>query len=144
MLDASDLRGAGLKSTLPRLLVLNIFKSVPTAHLSAEEVYRTLVSQGQEIGLATVYRVLSQLTLAGLIQRNQLMPEGSAMYELSGKGHHDHCVCSQCGRIEEFRDPAIELLQQEAADRHGFRLHTHSLVIFCRCRIDDCPRRRGA
>ena len=137
--DATDsepeLRNVGLKVTLPRKRVLEIFRSSPSAHLSAEEVYRQLLDQHQDVGMATVYRVLAQLESAGLLLR-QVFDGGRAVYEYNEGTHHDHLICVQCGRVDEFTDETIESLQEGIALAHGYRLTDHRLALFGVC--PDC------
>jgi Fur family ferric uptake transcriptional regulator len=137
-----DIKKAGLKVTLPRVRILDLLRdhaeSGDEHHLSAEDVYRALLDAGEEIGLATVYRVLNQFESAGLV--NKLHFEGGqAVYEISRDEHHDHIVCLDCGRIEEFVDETIERRQEEIANDHGFDLGEHSLVLYGRCQRSPCP-----
>lgn len=128
--DARDLREHGLKATQPRLKVLALFQSQPDMHFSAEDVYRRL--QAEHVSLTTVYRVLTQLEGAGFLKRSGFQPE-KALFELEDGMHHDHLVCTGCGRIEEFRDAAIEHRQSEVARHRGFRLVEHALYIYGLC-----------
>jgi len=128
-----DLRSAGIKATLPRLQVLEVFNRHPDRHLSAAEVYRTLAAERTPLGLATVYRVLGQLAQASVLSRLQLDPHGS-LFELAGKGRHDHLVCTRCGRVVESADPAIARQAARVARRHGFVLETYNLGLYGRCR----------
>ncbi|MEX0638794.1 MAG: ferric iron uptake transcriptional regulator, partial [Burkholderiales bacterium] len=111
--------------------------------LSAEDVYRSLMAEGIDIGLATVYRVLTQFEQAGLLSR-QHFEAGKAVFELNQGGHHDHLVCLQCGRVEEFYDAEIEQRQSEVARKRGFELHGHSLALYADCTKPDCPNRKDA
>ena len=140
MKDPQDLKNAGLKATLPRLKVLSLFETSEQRHLSAEDVYRALIADGIDIGLATVYRVLTQFEHAGLLSR-QHFETGKAVFELNQGGHHDHLVCLQCGRVEEFYDPDIERRQNEVARARGFQLHGHSLALYADCTKKSCPYR---
>ena len=140
MSSSSDLKTIGLKATLPRLRILELFEKSPVRHLSAEEVYRVLRQEGTETGLATVYRVLTQFEQAGLLVRHHF-ESGKAVFELNQGGHHDHLVCVQCGHVEEFYDPEIERRQVTIAEERGFRIHVHSLHIYVDCSRPDCPRR---
>ena len=140
MSSPSDLKTIGLKATLPRLRILELFERSSVRHLSAEEVYRMLSKEGTETGLATVYRVLTQFEQAGLLSR-QNFEHGKAVFELNQGGHHDHLVCLQCGRVEEFYDPDIERRQTEVARQRGFNLHGHSLALYADCTKKDCPYR---
>jgi Fur family ferric uptake transcriptional regulator len=135
------LKSAGLKSTLPRLKVLNLFESGDERHLSAEEVYKRLLASGEDIGLATVYRVLTQFEQAGLLVRHHF-EGGKSVFELNQGKHHDHIVCLQCGRVEEFYDAAIESRQKKAAAERGFTVHDHSLYIYADCIKPKCPNKR--
>mgnify|MGYP000938066160 CR=1 FL=1 len=140
--EGSDLRRAGLKVTLPRLRILEILERSPTRHLSAEEIYRRLIESSEDIGLATVYRVLTQFEAAGLVARHHF-EDGMAVFELSQGAHHDHIVCLDCGHVEEFVDPEIESRQQAIAARLGFKIDEHALVMYGRCQREACPRRKG-
>src|SRR5438270_5850187 len=124
-----DLKNAGLKATLPRLKVINVFERSKVRHLTAEDVYRQLLADGLDIGLATVYRVLTQFEQAGLLVRHHF-ESGKAVYELNEGGHHDHLVCLQCGRVEEFYDEEIERRQSKIAMDRGFHIHDHSLHLY--------------
>ncbi|HQR50319.1 MAG TPA: ferric iron uptake transcriptional regulator [Methylophilaceae bacterium] len=138
MKDPQDLKNAGLKATLPRLKVLGLFESSQQRHLSAEDVYRILLTGGEDVGLATVYRVLTQFEQAGLLVRHHF-ESGKAVFELNQGGHHDHIVCLQCGRVEEFYDEEIEARQKKAASERGFSIHDHSLHIYADCTKHPCP-----
>ncbi|MDE3011831.1 MAG: ferric iron uptake transcriptional regulator [Pseudomonadota bacterium] len=142
MSDAQNLKTMGLKATLPRLRVLQLFETqAERRHLSAEEVYRLLSADGIEIGLATVYRVLTQFEQAGLLIRHHF-ESGKAVFELNQGEHHDHLVCVDCGHVEEFFDPEIERLQEAVAAKRGFKIREHSLHLYAECQKADCPRRR--
>jgi Fur family ferric uptake transcriptional regulator len=136
-----DLRKAGLKVTVPRLKILEILETCGTRHLSAEELYRRLVEANEDVGLATVYRVLTQFESAGLVSRHHF-EDGMAVFELNQGTHHDHIVCMDCGRVEEFVDAAIETRQSSVAQRLGFRIEEHSLVLYGRCERKNCPSRK--
>ena len=140
MPDPHDLKNIGLKATIPRLKVLSLFENSTVRHLSAEEVYRMLLKEGLEIGLATVYRVLTQFEQAGLLVRHHF-ESGKAVYELNQGGHHDHLVCLECGRVEEFYDPEIESRQHAIAAARGFEIRDHSLHLYAACVKKDCPFR---
>ncbi len=129
--ESQDLRKAGLKVTHPRMRVLEILANSTTKHMTAEEVYRALLDAGDEIGLATVYRVLNQFEAAGLVMRHNF-EGGQAVYELDSEGHHDHMVCVDTGKVIEFKNDQIERLQQEIAEAHGYTLEDHSLVLYVR------------
>lgn len=142
-MDKSDLKKAGLKVTLPRMKILEILESSNDPHLSAEDIYKVLLGAGDDIGLATVYRVLTQFESAGLVMRHNF-EGGHAVFELERGGHHDHIVCAQCGRVEEFYDDVIEERQREIAERLGFRIRDHSMILYgdCeKCANGDCPHR---
>jgi Fur family transcriptional regulator, ferric uptake regulator len=141
MSKPEDLKTIGLKATLPRLRILNLFETSEVRHLSAEEVYKTLIADGIDVGLATVYRVLTQFEQAGLLMRHHF-EGGRAVYELNQGGHHDHLVCLQCGRVEEFRDPEIEKRQIKIARERGFTIREHSLDLYAECTKIDCPYRK--
>jgi len=143
MSSAQSLKDIGLKATLPRRRVLELFENSKVRHLSAEDVYRSLVSEGIDIGLATVYRVLTQFEQAGLLSR-QHFETGKAVFELNQGGHHDHLVCLQCGRVEEFFDAEIEQRQAEIARKRGFELRGHSLALYADCIKPACPHRKDA
>lgn len=135
MHDQKDLKNAGLKATLPRLKILELFEKSNERHLSAEDVYKVLLNAGDDVGLATVYRVLTQFEDAGLLIRHHF-ESGKAVFELNEGGHHDHIVCVKCGRVEEFFDEEIERRQKEAAESRGFKMQEHSLMIYGVC--DKC------
>jgi len=137
------LKEIGLKATLPRRKILELFESSKVRHLSAEDVYKTLIAEGIDIGLATVYRVLTQFEQAGLLAR-QHFETGKAVFELAQGGHHDHLVCLQCGRVEEFYDAEIEKRQSAIARERGFELRGHSLALYADCSRKDCPHRAAA
>ena len=143
MSSPSSLKTIGLKATLPRLRILEIFEKSEVRHLSAEDVYKTLLKEGTDTGLATVYRVLTQFEQAGLLIRHHF-ESGKAVFELKQAGHHDHIVCIECGHVEEFYDPEIEKRQVEVAQARGFRIHDHSLHLYAQCTRRDCPHRKGA
>ena len=140
MSDPRELKSTGLKVTVPRLKVLDLFQHSPDRHLTAEDVYRKLLEEHSDIGLATVYRVLTQFEQAGLLVRHHF-EGGKAVYELNEGKHHDHLVCLQCGRVEEFYDTDIERRQNEVARQRGFQLHGHSLALYADCTKPDCPHR---
>src|ERR1700750_2398362 len=131
--EGKDLRKAGLKVTLPRLKILEILESSTTRHLSAEDIYRTLLDGNEDIGLATVYRVLTQFEAAGLVTRHHF-EDGMAVFELNQGTHHDHIVCLDCGRVEEFMDSGIEDRQAAVAVKLGFRLPANALILYERLR----------
>ena len=138
MSSPSDLKVIGLKATLPRLRILELFEKSKVRHLSAEDVYKLLLKEGTDTGLATVYRVLTQFEQAGLLMRHHF-ETGKAVFELNKGSHHDHLVCMQCGRVEEFFDEAIEQRQLAVAKERGFKIHDHSLHIYADCTRQHCP-----
>ncbi|MFP3890079.1 ferric iron uptake transcriptional regulator [uncultured Ralstonia sp.] len=140
MPSPADLKNIGLKATVPRLKILEIFQTSEERHLSAEDVYRILLAEHMDIGLATVYRVLTQFEQAGLLSRNNF-ESGKAIYELNEGKHHDHLVCLDCGRVEEFFDAEIEQRQQSIARARGFALQEHALSLYGNCTKDPCPYR---
>lgn len=139
-MEGNDLRKAGLKVTLPRVKILEILETSGKRHLSAEDIYRRLVDLREEIGLATVYRVLTQFEAAGLVSRHHFA-DGMAVFELNAGPHHDHILCLDCGRVEEFVDAGIEERQSAVAEQYGFSISDHALVIYGRCRRTSCPHR---
>ena len=143
MSSPDDLKTIGLKATLPRLRILELFEKSEIRHLAAEDVYKRLVEEGTDTGLATVYRVLTQFEQAGLLTRHHF-ESGKAVYELNQGGHHDHLVCLQCGHVEEFYDAEIEKRQEKIAKERGFHIHDHSLHIYADCSKPDCPHKSNA
>ena len=137
-----DLKTAGLKATLPRLKIINLFEQSAVRHLTAEDVYRKLLAEGLDVGLATVYRVLTQFEQAGLLVRHHF-ESGKAVFELNQGGHHDHLVCLQCGRVEEFFDAEIEKRQTKIARERGFEISEHALYLYAECTRPKCPYRKG-
>lgn len=140
MSEPKDLKDMGLKATLPRLKILDLFETSDVRHLTAEDVYRVLLNDSMDIGLATVYRVLTQFEQAGILVRHHF-ESGKAVYELNQGSHHDHLVCLQCGRVEEFFDEEIERRQKKIAKERGFEIHDHSLHIYADCIKSGCPHR---
>lgn len=139
MHDQKDLKNAGLKATLPRLKVLSLFENSKERHLSAEDIYKVMINSGEDVGLATVYRVLTQFEQAGLLIRHHF-EGGKAVFELNAGGHHDHIVCIKCGRVEEFYDAEIEKRQESAAESLGFKMQDHSLTIYGVCSKQPCSK----
>lgn len=138
---AAGLKSTGLKVTVPRLKVLAIFEQTKTRHLSAEDVYRMMLAENLDIGLATVYRVLTQFEQAGILLRSNF-ESGKAVFELNHGSHHDHLVCLDCGRVEEFFDAKIEERQHKVAEEKGFKLQEHSLALYGTCQRRNCPNKR--
>ena len=138
--NPTDLKASGLKATLPRLKILEIFQNSEVRHLSAEDVYKVLLGDNMDVGLATVYRVLTQFEQAGLLHRNHF-ESGKAVFELNAGSHHDHLVCMDCGRVEEFYDGEIEQRQHNIAKERGFTLAEHSLALYGHCTKEACPHR---
>jgi len=138
--NPSDLKASGLKATLPRLKILEIFQNSAVRHLSAEDVYKVLLAENMDVGLATVYRVLTQFEQAGLLHRNHF-ETGKAVFELNQGAHHDHLVCLDCGMVEEFLDDEIEQRQQKIAADRGFRIADHALALYANCTKENCPHR---
>jgi len=134
----TSLKTKGLKATLPRLRILELFEKSDVRHLSAEDVYRLMLKDGTDTGLATVYRVLTQFEQAGLLVRHHFEAD-KAVFELNQGGHHDHLVCLQCGRVEEFFDEAIEKRQTAIALERGFEIREHSLHLYVDCTKKNCP-----
>jgi len=142
MSTPQDLKTAGLKATLPRLKIINLFEQSTVRHLTAEDVYRQLLAEGLDVGLATVYRVLTQFEQAGLLVRHHF-ETGKAVFELNQGGHHDHLVCMQCGRVEEFFDGEIEKRQTKIARDRGFVISEHALYLYAECVKPACPYRKS-
>ena len=139
MTNPSDLKNIGLKATLPRLKILEIFQHSTVRHLTAEDVYRNLLNEELDIGLATVYRVLTQFEQAGILARSQF-DSGKAVFELNDGDHHDHLICTNCGKVVEFNDIDIEKRQHKIAKDNGFLLESHAMVLYGTC--GDCGSRR--
>ena len=137
MASRTDLRQAGLKTTRPRLKVLAVLENSDVRHMAAEDVYQILLKEKQSIGLATVYRVLTQFEDAGLVIRNKFEGE-RAVFELNDEAHHDHMVCVECGDVTEFVDARIEAQQERVAKSHGFVIHDHALTFYGKCK--QCAR----
>ena len=139
--NIDELKSTGLKATLPRLKILEIFQKGTQRHMTAEDVFRVLLEDRSDVGLATVYRVLTQFEQAGLLERHYF-EGGKAVFELNQGKHHDHIVCLQCGYVEEFYDEAIESRQKKVAAERGFAVHNHSLQIYADCLRKKCPHKR--
>lgn len=137
---SDEIKNSGLKATLPRIKILEIFQTAQQRHMTAEDVYKALLDERADIGLATVYRVLTQFEQAGLLSRNHF-ESGKAVFELNEGHHHDHLVCLTCGFVEEFYDPQIEERQHAIALDRGFQLQEHSLALYANCVKKDCPHK---
>ena len=140
MNNADELKHSGLKATLPRIKILEVFQHTQRRHMTAEDVYKALLGDGADIGLATVYRVLMQFEQAGLLTRSNF-ESGKSVFELNEGQHHDHLVCLTCGRVEEFYDSEIEQRQRQVAEARGFELQEHSLALYARCTKPNCQYR---
>ncbi|MGE4241338.1 ferric iron uptake transcriptional regulator [Ramlibacter sp.] len=140
MANIDELKSTGLKATLPRLKILDVFHKGGLRHMTAEDVFRVLLDERSDIGLATVYRVLTQFEQAGILTRSHF-ESGKAVYELNEGTHHDHLVCLDCGRVEEFYDPEIERRQNDVARLQGFEIAEHALSLYAHCTKDACPHR---
>ena len=138
MTNIEDLKSTGLKATLPRLKILEVFQKGAQRHMTAEDVFRVLLEERTDIGLATVYRVLTQFEQAGILTRSHF-ESGKAVYELNEGTHHDHLVCLDCGRVEEFYDPEIEKRQNDVAKVKGFEIAEHALSLYAHCTKNPCP-----
>ncbi len=140
MANIDELKSTGLKATLPRLKILEIFQQSAQRHMTAEDVFRILLDVRSDIGLATVYRVLTQFEQAGILSRSHF-ESGKAVYELNEGQHHDHLVCLDCGRVEEFYDAEIEKRQNDVATAKGFVIADHALSLYAHCSRASCPHR---
>ena len=140
MANIEELKSTGLKATLPRLKILDLFQRGAQRHMTAEDVFRVLLDERSDIGLATVYRVLTQFEQAGILLRSHF-ESGKAVYELNEGQHHDHLVCLDCGRVEEFYDAEIEKRQHDVARTKGFDIADHALSLYAHCTKSECPHR---
>ncbi|MGB8300067.1 MAG: ferric iron uptake transcriptional regulator [Azonexus sp.] len=140
MSDPQSLKNMGLKATVPRLKILELFEKSSLRHMTAEDVYSMLIADNMDIGLATVYRVLTQFEQAGLLERH-FFESGKAVFEINRGSHHDHLVCIDCGRVEEFYDAEIERRQNSIAEERGFAIEEHALYLYARCTKTNCPNR---
>lgn len=140
MTNSDELKSTGLKATLPRLKILEIFQKGEQRHMTAEDVFRVLLQEHSDVGLATVYRVLAQFEQADILSRSHF-ESGKSVYELNEGQHHDHLVCLDCGRVEEFYDAEIEKRQQVVAKTQGFRIADHALSLYAHCIKDHCPHK---
>ncbi len=143
MTKIDELKSTGLKATLPRLKILEIFQTGQQRHMTAEDVFRVLLNEGADVGLATVYRVLAQFEQADILLRSHF-ESGRAVYELNQGQHHDHLVCLDCGRVEEFFDAEIEQRQHAIAKTQGFAIADHALSLYAHCTRSSCPHRPAA
>ena len=141
MSNAEDLKSSGLKATLPRIKILDVFQHSSERHMTAEDDFKALLNEGADIGLATVYRVLMQFEQAGILSRSHF-ESGKAVFELNEGKHHDHLVCIDCGRVEEFYDPEIEKRQNTIAQGRGFQLQDHALSLYAVCTKKDCQYKK--
>ena len=142
MTNIDELKSTGLKATVPRLKILEVFQRGTQRHMTAEDVYRILLHEHSDVGLATVYRVLTQFEQAGILLRSHFESD-KAVYELDEGQHHDHLVCLDCGRVEEFYDPEIEKRQHAVAKAKGFAIADHALSLYAHCQRQTCPHRGG-
>ena len=140
MTNIEELKSTGLKATIPRLKILEVFQRSSQRHMSAEDVFRVLLLENSDVGLATVYRVLTQFEQASSLSRSQF-EGGKSVYELNEGQHHDHLVCLDCGKVEEFYDPEIENRQQAVAQAKGFTITDHALSLYARCTKTACPNK---
>jgi Fur family ferric uptake transcriptional regulator len=140
MTNIEELKSTGLKATIPRLKILEVFQRSSLRHMSAEDVFKVLLLENSDVGLATVYRVLTQFEQASILSRSQF-EGGKSVYELNEGQHHDHLVCLDCGKVEEFYDPEIENRQQAVAQAKGFTITDHALSLYARCTKTACPHR---
>ena len=138
MTNIEELKNTGLKATIPRLKILEVFQRGKHRHMTAEDVYRILLEERSDVGLATVYRVLTQFEQAGILIRSHF-ESGKSVYELDDGKHHDHLVCLDCGRVEEFYDPEIEKRQHAVAKAKGFTIADHALSLYATCNRENCP-----
>ncbi len=140
MTHAEELKSSGLKATLPRIRILEVFQRSAQRHMTAEDVFKALLAEGSDIGLATVYRVLMQFEQAGLLTRSHF-ESGKSVFEINEGKHHDHLLCLSCGRVEEFYDAEIEARQRAVAEARGFALREHTLALYAECQRPDCAHR---
>src|SRR5438552_16582367 len=143
MTHADELKSSGLKATLPRIKILEVFEKTTQRHMTAEDVFKVLLAEGADVGLATVYRVLMQFEQAGLLSRNHF-ETGKSVFELNEGKHHDHLVCMDCGRVEEFFDAEIEKRQNKVAHERGFEISEHALYLYADCTKPRCPYKKGS
>jgi Fur family transcriptional regulator, ferric uptake regulator len=143
MTHADELKSSGLKATLPRIKILEVFQKTRLRHMTAEDVYKVLLTDGSDVGLATVYRVLMQFEQAAILSRNYF-ETGKSVFELNEGQHHDHLVCMDCGRVEEFFDAEIEKRQKAVAHARGFELQEHALSLYGACTKKNCEHKAAA
>ena len=143
MSNINELKSTGLKATLPRLKILEIFQTNTRRHMTAEDIYRVLLEERSDVGLATIYRVLAQFEQAGILSRSHF-ESGKSVYELNAGQHHDHLVCLDCGKVEEFYDAEIEKRQHAVAKTKGFTIADHALSLYAHCTTPSCPHRPSA
>ena len=143
MTNIDELKSTGLKATLPRLKILEIFQKGTQRHMTAEDVFRVLLLDRSDVGLATVYRVLAQFEQADILTRSHF-ESGKAVYELNEGQHHDHLVCLDCGKVEEFYDAEIEKRQHAVAKTKGFAIADHALSLYAHCTTENCPHRHAS
>jgi Fur family ferric uptake transcriptional regulator len=141
-LESQDIKKAGLKVTLPRMKILEILEGSGQRHMSAEDIYKVMLESSEEIGLATIYRVLTQFEAAGLVVRHHF-ESGQAVFEINEGEHHDHLVCVKCGKVVEFMDETIERRQKEIARQNGFTLTEHSMILYGECSDKKCQSNRN-
>lgn len=140
MTNIDELKSTGLKATIPRLKILEVFQRGAQRHMTAEDVFRVLLEERSDVGLATVYRVLTQFEQADILKRSNF-ESGKAVYELNEGQHHDHLVCLDCGKVEEFYDAEIEKRQHTIAKEKGFAIADHALSLYAHCAKPECPHR---
>jgi Fur family ferric uptake transcriptional regulator len=143
MNKSSELKNIGLKVTFPRMKILELFDKAEGKHLTADDVYRLLLIDKMDIGLATVYRALTQFEQAGLLERHHF-ESGKAVFERKAMQHHDHLVCTHCGHVEEFHDEEIERRQKRVAKERGFAIQAHAMYLYVECLRPDCPKKQAA
>ena len=143
MSNIDELKSTGLKATLPRLKILEIFQKSTRRHMTAEDIYRVVLEERSDVGLATIYRVLAQFEQANILSRSHF-ESGKASYELNAGQHHDHLVCLDCGKVEEFYDAEIEKRQHAVAKTKGFAIADHALSLYAHCTALNCPHRPPA
>ena len=140
MNKSTELKSIGLKATFPRMKILELFDKAEGKHLTADDVYRLLLSENMDIGLATVYRALTQFEQAGLLERHHF-ESGKSVFERKAVQHHDHLVCTNCGHVEEFHDEEIERRQRRIAKERGFTIQAHAMYLYAECIRSNCPHK---